>query len=242
MINISHILLLALVSIIIFWIFESINQKHNEKFQETELASDIDVPRITSEILHNPNVTSERTYNHLVESPNVRKLRTIPRTGNCPLKENDDDTKNYITKFLMGNGTGNCPRPTQSIKEFNKDFFKFRDYTFGNSSMTLDSVDKIANMYLDGNLGEARGYQGKKIRDIFDDLVQGPQLYERKCARIPQFDNTMHDGYDASFVSGMQLTRDNWVYDNENILNGGQIEKNLYANDPDASLMFPALK
>ena len=38
------------------------------------------------------------------------------------------------------------------------------------------------------------------------------------------------------------MTRDNWLYDNENILNGGQIEKNLYANDPDASSFFPALK
>jgi len=108
--------------------------------------------------------------------------------------------------------------------------------------MTLDSVDKIANMYLNGDLGEARRNSGMKIRDIYDKLTCGPQLYERKCARIPQFDNTMHDGYDASFVNGMHMTRDNWLYDNENILNGGQIEKNLYASDPESSFLFPALK
>ena len=183
MINISHILLLFLVAIVIFWIFESINQKHSENFgSEVEHQNDIKAE---------PILPMQKTYRHVEESPIIPKLETIPTINSCPLKENDMQTEYYISKHLMGNGSDNCPRPTKSVKQFNKDFFNFRDYTFRNSSMTLDSVDKVANMYLDGDLGEARRFPNTKIRDIYDSLTCGPQLYERKCARIPQFDNTM---------------------------------------------------
>lgn len=230
--NISHILLLFLVGIIIFWIFESINQKQSERFQDSEIIS-----RLNNEV----DMLNQMPYHHVEESPKVPKLKTIPTINACPLKENDLQTDYYMTKYLLGNQTNNCPRPTQSIKDFNKDFFKFRDYTNGNSSMVYDSIDKIANLYLDGDLGEARRYPGMKIRDIFDQLTSGPNLYDRACVRVPQFDNTMQDGYNYSFYTGMYNNRDNWKYKNEKIINGGQIENNLYANDPEALKQFPVL-
>jgi len=218
MITIKHILLFILVFILVIWFFESLNQKYKaESFEE---------------------------YPHIVESPIVPELKTIP-TGalnSCPLKENDLKTKYYINRFLMGDGAQICPRPVQTAKDFHKDFYKFRDYTYNNSSMTLDPVDKITNLYLEGYLGEAREYPGMKIRDVFDYLT-GPctKLYDKPCVRVPNFDNTMHNGYNSSFVTGMYNTRDTWQYPNEKEINGGQLEKNFYAHDPEDVKHFPVL-
>lgn len=220
MITIKHILLFILVFILIIWFFESLNQKYKQETFEYN------------------------KYPHIVESPAVPKLETIP-TGtlnSCPLKENDLKTKYYINRFLMGDGAQICPKAVKSAKEFNKDFFKFRDYTYNNSSMTLDPVDKVTNLYLEGYLGDAREYPGMKIRDVFDYLT-GPctKLYEKSCVRVPNFDNTMHDGYNSSFVTGMYNTRDTWQYPNEKEINGGPLEKNFYAHDPEDTKFFPAL-
>ena len=59
-----------------------------------------------------------------------------------------------------------------AIKQFNKDFFNFRDkYTYENSSMRPDAVDKVINLQLSGSLSKARGTSGRKITDIYDEVT-----------------------------------------------------------------------
>lgn len=216
-----QILLLIFVFIIIVWFFETI--KNQEKFEGTE---NIELPR----------------KKHFGESPIVPELPTIPKQRDCPIRENDLKTDYYIEKSLMGQDFERCPRPVQTAKEFNKDFFKFRDFTEENSSIRPDSVDKVLNLYLSGELSQARNKSNMKIKDIYDQVtLNGPALYEKPCVRLPYFDNTMHDGYDASVVTGMHNVRDEWKYPHENSLNGGQIAKNLYGYDPYDLGQFPAL-
>ena len=226
MVTIKHIFLFFLVFILIIWFFENMNvvYSNSEAFEE--------------EVKQNENMPE-----HIVESPVVPKLKTIPTTNCCPLKENDLKSKYYITRFLMGDGAQICPKPVKSAKEFNKDFFNFRDsFTNENSSDRLDSVDKIINLNLQGYLGEAREFPGMKISDVYDELTcPETKLYDKKCVRIPYFDNTMHKGYDYSFVKGMHNTRDNWQYSNEKSINGGPLEKNFYAHDPSEPSEFPYL-
>lgn len=224
MITIKHILLVVLVFILIIWFFENMNNLYkSENFKDNE--------------------PSPEMAEHIVESPVVPELKTIPTINCCPLKENDLKSKYYITKFLMGNGAEICPKPVKSAKEFNKDFFNFRDtFTNENTSQRLDSVDKIINLNLQGYLGEAREFPNMKISDVYDNLTcPGSKLYEKKCVRIPYFDNTMHKGYDYSFVKGMHNTRDNWQYPNEKSINGGPLEKNFYGYDPNEPNEFPYL-
>ena len=214
MITISHILLAVVVFIIIFWLFEQMNQKYITASTE--------------------NFIAKRKY-----VPQMQDF-TIPATGDCPIDQSDDETKYYINKYLMGNGTGYCPRPVKSIKQFNKDFFKFRDYIENNSSMHPDPVDKINEMYLNGDLGQAKNYPaGTTIKDIFDKLTCGPNLYDRSCVRIPKFDNTMNDGFNFSFLTGMHNTRDTWEYPGDNEMNTGQLEHNLSATDPESLKQMP---
>lgn len=220
--NLSHILLWILVFIVIVWFFESMQQSQREKFEQEQYP----------------------IRGHIGETPVVPEIPTIKRRKPaCDIiRENDLKTDYYIEKTLSGNDYERCPEETKSIKQFNKDFFKFRDFTMDNSSIRLDAVDKVINLQLSGSLSQARNTSGKKIKDIYDEVTRcGPNLYEKTCVRVPQFDNTMHDGYVPNNITGMHNVRDQWQYQNENSLNGGEVAKNLYGYDPNYLGQFPAL-
>jgi len=173
---------------------------------------------------------------------NNTKIQRLPSSKKIknyyPLKENDIESLDLTYSKKI-----ECCKPIQSIQDFNKDFFDFRDYTYNNSSMKLDSVDKITDLYLDSGLNYSKKYPNEKIKDVFDDLTNnGVNLYQQKCVRLPYYDNTIQDGYNTSFIDGTHLTRDNWIYKNENQLNGGLIDKNLNSYDPDYKNYFPLNK
>jgi hypothetical protein len=100
----NNILLLLLVFLLIFWIFENSNAK-----QETFLQPQ-------------------------PQSPEIKIL---------------------IPKIIYN-------EPSK-IKEFNKNFFDFRDLTCNNSSMKIDSVDRTLVL---------ENMKGLKIKDVFDDLTK----------------------------------------------------------------------
>jgi hypothetical protein len=154
----------------------------------------------------------------------------VPKST-CPLPQNEKETGEYLTQFLLGRRPV-CPTPIKSKKEFNNDFFNFRDLTHNNSSQRYDSVDKIQQMYLQGNLDEAHRNPNMKIKDLFDETTKGPNKYTRSCVRLPQFDNINNDGYQMSYgTHPMHLTRDNWTYSNEKTMNGAQMNNGLYGHD-----------
>ena len=214
MTSLNHILLAVLVIIIIFWLFESMNTKYNEGFN---------------------NYQDFSPYHEKFRDPYLPEVQefTIPTKPACPVNSVDEKAKYYVERYLLGSADI-CPKPTQSIKQFNKDFFKFRDtYTNENSSIRLDPVDKVVNMYLAGDLGEARGYKNKTIKDVFDDITQcGPPLYANGCVRIPKFDNTMNDGYNFKHLTGMHNVRDDWEYKGDREMNSGILDPTLRSNDP----------
>jgi hypothetical protein len=168
----------------------------------------------------------------------------VPHTEECPIDQNLVDTDYYITKYLMGNDNEICELPIKPTKQFNKEFFDFRDkYTYENSSMRQDSVDKVLDLYLEGDMGQARRYPNMKIKDLYDLTTCGQNLYDRDCVRIPYFDNVNFNGYNLSFgPTGLHNTRDTWAYKDEKIMNGGAISKDLYPHDLEANRHMPVLK
>lgn len=204
--DISHILLLIIIGIILFYILNSVQVSNFEQF---DINNGVD----SREMISGPRRVAEKI--------------TV-----CPLEENDFQTKNYIAKNLLSVNPVRCDIPTQTISEFNKDFFKFRDYTFQSSSMSEDPVDKIQSLYLNGDLGVAPTYNGVKIRDIYDTIACGSaDVYQRHCVRVPKLDNTMNPGYNFSFLTGLYGTRDEWSYPDDRVENGGEIATGLYAHD-----------
>ena len=179
---------------------------------------------------------TERFTENLIQNQQPVMRNVIPKKG-CPVKDVENEEFIYLKDYLLGERVP-CPLPAQNIKEFNKDFFNFRDqYTNFNSSMHEDPVDFIQNLYLSGNLDQARSYPNMKIKDIFDSATQGINLYERSCVRLPEFDNAIPDGYRYSAgTPGTLLTADKWRYKDERIMNGGQIdETGLHGFTPDAN-------
>lgn len=156
-------------------------------------------------------------------------------TPDCPLAQNDQDTMDYLQKQLFGTSEV-CLLKPQTAKQFNKDFFSFRDKTYNNSSMRPDPVDFMNQLYLEGNTDIARRYPNMRIQDLFDEATKaGPNLYTRTCVRLPQFDNINPEGLTYEYGNpALHNVRDDWNYPNEKVMNGGQIMGGIVGHDEQA--------
>jgi hypothetical protein len=167
--------------------------------------------------------------------PDVSSINHLPY--------NEEASLEYITKLLTGpevsQGAGPI-KPAKSRKQFNDDFFGFRDTTNNNTSIRYDAVDKIQQLYLEGNTSDVRGHKSMKIKDLYDDLTKGPNLYLRQCVRLPEYDNLGDDGYTTSpGLHPTSASMGGWNYPNEKSINGGAIVPGLHGSDPYANFNMP---
>lgn len=153
--------------------------------------------------------------------------------GMCSVPLNKDQTDesqalDAVNRSLFGQN-GICPPPVKNRKQYFSDFYGFRDLTENNSSQRVDAVDRVQQLYLDGNLDEAHRYPNMKIRDLFDEVTAtGPSLYQRSCVRVPKFDDVNFDEYYMSpGTHPMQITGDTWLYPNERVMSGGEFSRGL---------------
>jgi hypothetical protein len=76
--------------------------------------------------------------------------------------------------------------------EFLNEFANFRSLTNQTSDgMYPDMVDMVNEMYLGNNTSEARGFQGKQIKDVFAELTQGIGKQDLKCVRAPVLESPL---------------------------------------------------
>jgi hypothetical protein len=220
--DISYLLLFIIVSIIIFYFLDKAKKNYSEKFKllDTNIGFDIN-----KQIYDQPKLIS-------------RKLKTIPKSKYNPLRENDLQTQFYINKNILGRTQKPCPKPIQTPEEFNNDFFKFRDYTYNDSAIREDPVDKMNEL----QQSNYNGFHDKPIQEIYDMIAAGPvNLYKNPDARKTYYDNTMNDGYDFCQLSNLYNNRDEWFYYDEKVMNGGLTEMGIYGDDPETLKEFPIL-
>lgn len=157
----------------------------------------------------------------------------LKRSVPAPIKgDHEYQHIDYLTDNLSPK-TENCMLPPKSSKKFHNDFFSFRDMTQLNSSMRKDAVDNINSMILNGNVEQARRQPNMKIQDIYNEAVKTPERYHDNCTRLPYFDNTNPHGWHDNYgTPGIHITRDNWEYPNEKIINGGNITDMMTGHDP----------
>jgi len=158
----------------------------------------------------------------------------------CPVENIEKQGYDYVNKYLIGSD-GHCGQfnKVPPRKDYYRQWLSFRDRTNMNSHQE-DVVDKIQQLYLDGNWSRAGKYKGMEIKHMYDRATQGPSLYDRTCVRLPHIDNINHDGYYMSKNGvGMNLKRNDWTYENEKIINGGKINKYLTAYDPENNIHHP---
>jgi hypothetical protein len=191
-----------------------------------------------------------------VSNNKVEKMEDIDKKINIDMKINDKipdkiiimppkkcivkQKSNFIPKPQIVDGHNEeCPKDAITIKQFNKDFFNFRDKTTNNSSLIYDPVDKINDMFIDGTIWTPKvGEDVKPIADIFDDLTKNVNI-NSDCTRIPTFESVMYDGYEPEQLTGLYSSGNEWIYKNESDMNGGQLDTKLYPHDNDFSGTYP---
>lgn len=232
--NLNTLILIALVCVFVYYAF--LNEK--EGFDDCQPIT-YPEPNCQNEMIEKKlDTLSDKVVTADVDGEVYPELEC----DSCPIRKADYDTFDYVSKTLLGNKP-QCPKKPKSIRQFHDEFFKFRDYTNDNSSMRVDAVDKVQDLYLSGNLDKARNHPNLKIKDLFDHITCGPNLYERTCVRTQKFDNINHEGYRMNYGSpGTHMTRDHWVYNDEKILNGGPVSESLYPNDLEANPHLPVFK
>lgn len=150
-------------------------------------------------------------------------------TSNCHSDHLIDDVEyDQLTNFLISKEP-NIVTPI-SRKQFHRNFFSFRDHNYHNTNIRFDPVDKIAQARLHGI--NASNDNNIRIKDVYDNLVKSNNLYPNTCTRSPYFDNVNPQGYFLNHgTPGTRLTRNDWNYNNEKIMNGGTITNNIVGNE-----------
>lgn len=154
----------------------------------------------------------------------------------CKIEHSDKVVDNYIFGSLLGRDKV-CPdRPVSACPEKMpqdalQEHLRLRDITYQDSHQD-DTVDRVNNLYLANENQIARGYEGKKIGDLYDQLTQ-PSQYQKTCARMPNFDTSVEKGYyDTNGPQEFTLKGKMTDYNKEHSSNGGPIEEGLYGHDP----------
>ena len=142
-----------------------------------------------------------------------------------------DSKKNNANKFCEQMLCNKLASRQQTKKELSK-HTDFRSLTSQTSS-GVDTVDRVNMMYLTGNTDLSRNHQGQRIQDVFNNLTKGTDLYKRQCVRMPEFDKKQDkEKYDFNGEKELSLNQSEWEYNNERIINGGNITDTLIGFDP----------
>ena len=163
-------------------------------------------------------------------------------TNGCPISKQDKINENYRWNMLLGSHrTPKCcnkPEIEGQRKAFDS-FIDQRDNILQDSHQS-DPVDKINQLYLEGNSSYARGHKGKKIKDMFDNITKGPHLYDRKCVRVPDFDSMTKLGYyDYNGSNAMSLKDGIKDHGDEHPMNGGLLNNGIIGHDKTSSEHMP---
>ena len=120
-------------------------------------------------------------------------------------------------------------RKDQSLCPINKkehDKFYEKDKYYNN----VDRIQQLRDEMDPSNMNQSTQYTGKKIKDIYDELVKNNnRCYTKKCLKEPYIDPYSKQPY---YTKNKTISNSQWEYKNECPLNGGAFDKNLYGFDP----------
>lgn len=164
-------------------------------------------------------------------------------SSKCPIQEMDFENDRYIKDFVLG-GKFNCGATSeephnftrQEISEYQNKVFGFNDNVNKSSSAGVDVVDKLNEIYTDGN-NELVGNTGKKISEVFDRLTQTEVDKRKKCVNPdclipPQIETEYKTGsYLGNANVGKVYTKYNWRYEDDNVNTGGKFYDEIEASD-----------
>jgi hypothetical protein len=87
-------------------------------------------------------------------------------------------------------------------------------------------------MYLSGSTDISRNHRDVKIKDLYDQLTKGPNMYTDNCVRMPEVENVNRTGnYTVDGSRGQFHAPDNWVYESEKTSNGGEFMDGVFPSE-----------
>jgi len=233
---INYIVLAMIVGLAIHLLCKMMNSKGGryEHMSGTGVVSEHDAPAHAEE--------KKEEVKHDGSEPAMDMKRgesgMTPSGMGCTVCETDQMVDGYIRRSLLQKANVCAAKPDEKREELEKyrdDFFGFRNQC-NQTSNSDDLVDRVNELYLSGNSDISRNHKGVAIKDLFDSLTKGTDLYDRQCIRLPNVDDVTQEGqYKRRGFRGETYTRDNWVYDQEKVSNGGEFYNHIYGQDPVAS-------
>lgn len=179
-----------------------------------------------------------------LNSQNISKQESgevgVSGARGCTVCDNDVQVDDYLRRNLLSHANIcdkdkiNKDTDRDTLEKYRNDFFGFKN-SVNQTSNTDDMVDRVNDLYLSGNADISRNHKGVAIKDLFDGLTKGPDIYNGNCVRAADLDSiTQEPAYKSNGFRGEAYTRDNWVYGEEKVTNGGSFYENIYGRDPEA--------
>lgn len=143
----------------------------------------------------------------------------------------DNQVGEYLRDTLIGS-QHYCGDDKNLSKKWDDDLKKERDkfFDFNNhinqNSNPNNMAFKVQKLYNENNLDVS-------LSKIYDNAVKESTVFEKQCVKTPIYDDLTKTGaYIREGTTGHTFLSDNWMYNNDKIINGGKISDNLYAYDP----------
>ena len=143
----------------------------------------------------------------------------------------DNKVGEYLRDTLIGSqhycGENEYPSKKwdDDLKKERDKFFDFNDHINKNSNPN-NMAFKVQKLYNESNMDVS-------LSKIYDNAVKESIVFEKQCVKTPIYDDITKTGaYTREGTTGSTFLKDNWMYNNDKIINGGQISDNLYAYDP----------
>jgi hypothetical protein len=152
----------------------------------------------------------------------------------CTICKTSDTVDDYIRESLLHNANVCKEDKVLKPEEINKhrdEYLAFRNGVWQPSS-TEDAVDRINDLYLSGSNDISRNHKDVKIKDLYDQLTKAPSVYTENCVKMPNVDDATRNGdYIVAGSRGNFHPRDNWVYGEEKVMNGGEFMTGVFPSD-----------
>lgn len=165
--------------------------------------------------------------------------------GNTPIEEcsfqaKPEDKTQFINNYsLWEKGKCDKGKVEYTRSEMRDNLNKTIDFRnkVNFSSHQDDAVDKINTMIVNGQGTIGDENQGMRIRDLYDTLTSGIDLYGDKCVRNQgNYNLGKTTGNTLPKHNGKYYTEEKWRYGDERVINGGNFYNNIYGNNYDNKL------
>jgi len=180
------------------------------------------------EYFSNLKLTNNDFYNKTPKNDDFAIVNKTPDVDN-PIG-NQDEIDQYIKDFFLQDQFLKKPNvkiTSEWTKRYRDNYFTFKDNVF-KESQQYSPADRALQMKVDET-----HFSGRKISDVYDELVDVHDLYDKQLLRMPKQDTSAIENvlYVKKGANGDYVADDLWIYDKDRVMNGGMFYNEVYPGD-----------